>query len=146
MKQSLSVFILSLLISFIYSDLYAEAEHLIKPDFSKESIRSINETPGKFGNYNVDAYVVFIYQCLPCPEDAQCKPCMRDNIVISEENKKLTGYYLNSSDLVIYTSNSHDFALSQYYKFSITVEEDQARQNPKEAKLIGFEPISSKNQ
>jgi len=50
-------------------------------------------------------YVSKIYTCPPCPPGAMCKPCMGDNIVLSEQDKKLDSYTLTGSDLVVFTKD-----------------------------------------
>jgi len=70
-------------------------------------------------NFYTEGFVAKIYTCPPCPADAQCKPCMRENIVISENNVLIEAYYLTEKDLIIFTENSKNLKLGKKYKFLI---------------------------
>lgn len=52
-------------------------------------IHEINRKAPVSGDFVTVGYVAGIYACPPCPQGAMCKPCMRDNIVISEKKKNL---------------------------------------------------------
>jgi len=56
-------------------------------------------------------FVSKIYTCPPCPAGAQCKPCMRDNIVLSEQDKKLESYTLADGDIIVFTKAPQRFQL-----------------------------------
>lgn len=36
------------------------------------------------GPFRIEGCVIQIYKCPPCPEGAQCKPCLGDHVVISD--------------------------------------------------------------
>ena len=56
--------------------------------------------------FKTQAYVVYKYACPHCPEGTQCKPCMGDNVVISEADGKFENYNdLNSSRMIVYLPN-----------------------------------------
>jgi hypothetical protein len=37
------------------------------------------------GPFRIEGYVTEIYKCPPCPEGAQCKPCLGDHLVITDD-------------------------------------------------------------
>ena len=82
-------------------------------DFKKN-----NFTPGI---YKTEGYIVKKYTCPICPQGAQCKPCMKNNIIISEENKTSETYSLTDKDLIIFTNNPNQFTLNKKYTFTIKV-------------------------
>lgn len=74
------------------------------------------------GSYNTEGYVVKMFTCPPCPTRVLCKPCMGENIVISEESKILTDYSsLTDNELIIFAQNPKQFQLGKKYQFSIQI-------------------------
>lgn len=53
----------------------------------------------------VEGWVSRTYTCPPCPPDALCKPCMGNNLVLSEENKRLADWTLATGDLLVFTGD-----------------------------------------
>ena len=90
-------------------------------NFAFYPIHEIKLNKFNSGTYNTEGYVVKIYTCPPCPKGAQCKPCMRDNIVISENNKLLEVYSLSDEEMVLFADNPKQFELGEKYKFSIKI-------------------------
>ena len=94
------------------------------------------------GNFNTEGFVVKIYTCSPCPPDALCKPCMRDNIVISENNNLLDAYSLTDNELIIFTNNPKQFELGKKYKFSVKILDYKSTGEPiNDVELIGYTSI-----
>lgn len=50
-----------------------------------------------------------------------CKPCMRDNIVISMNEKIFESYLLTEDELIVFTENPERFKLGKKYKFIIKI-------------------------
>ena len=94
------------------------------------------------GNFNVEGYVVKIYTCPQCPQDASCKPCMKDNIVLSENNDLLEAYSLTENELVVFSNNTGQFKLGGKYRFSITIGDRKTTGEPiNDIELIGYDSI-----
>jgi hypothetical protein len=54
------------------------------------------------GSATVTGYVTYLYRCPPCPPGAMCKPCMGDNLVLSDAPKQVTSYSdVGDEDLVV---------------------------------------------
>lgn len=91
------------------------------------------------GTYDTEGYVVKIYTCPPCPKGAQCKPCMRDNIVISENNKLLETYSLSDKEMILFADKQKLFNLGKKYKFSIKILDYNSTGEPmNDIEVIGF--------
>ena len=90
-------------------------------NFAFYPIHEIKSNKFNSGTYNTEGYVVKIYTCPPCPKGAQCKMCMRDNIVISENNKLLEAYSLSDKEMILFANSPKQFELGKKYKFSINI-------------------------
>lgn len=106
-------------------------------------IHEIKQNKFSSGTYNTEGYVVKIYTCPPCPKGAQCKPCMRDNIVISENNQLLEAYSLSDKEMVLFASNPKQFELGKKYQFSIRMLDYKSTGEPiNDAEIIGYNSLS----
>ena len=92
---------------------------------SIETLKSKKTIPEFF---EVTGYVVKKYQCPICPPDKKCKPCMKENIVISDQNKQLNLYTLSNKELIIFTRKIESFDLGVKYTFVLR-KTDQASTN-----------------
>lgn len=94
------------------------ADNLPMPGFY--SIHEIKKSkPGS--TYTTQGYVVYKYQCPPCPDGAQCKPCMRENVVISEQNKIFENYNdLGDTELVVLAEKTGELQLGEKYYFIVS--------------------------
>ncbi len=108
-------------------------------------INEIKQNNFTSGNFNTEGYVVKIYTCPPCPNDpsaGMCKPCDRDNIVISENNKILETYSLTENELIIFVENPKQFELGKKYKFSIKILDYKSTGEPiNYIELVGYDLI-----
>ncbi len=104
------------------------------------TISELNRQNPKEGIFETRGFVVKIYTCPLCPPDSQCKPCMKDNIVISEENKDLENYNLSNKNLIIFVKEPKSFEKGREYLFKIRVTD----QKTTSAKLKDIEILASK--
>src|SRR3989338_8095934 len=104
-------------------------------------IPEINNINPKSGTeFNTGGFVVKIFKCPPCPKTALCEPCMPDNIVISEDKKKLETYDLNERDLIVFVKEPNQFKIGTEYGFSLRVMERKINmQNINDIELLGYE-------
>ena len=106
------------------------------------SVSNLNEKRPKKGIFETRGFVAKIYTCPPCPPETECKPCMKGNIVISEENKILDGYELTKKELIIFTNKSESFTKGKEYKFKIKITADKTTSaNLNDAELISADTI-----
>lgn len=103
-------------------------------------ISELNALNPPFGTYEVSGYVVKIYECPPCPEDARCKPCMPGHIVIAERRSRFAEYVLTDKEMIVFVDDPGSLRVNRKYRFLIQIlnvkSADQVLNNPK---LIYFE-------
>ncbi|MFA6432339.1 MAG: hypothetical protein WCV82_00775 [Candidatus Paceibacterota bacterium] len=113
-------------------------------DYQSYSIHELKEKSLQPGSYNTEGYVVKRYECPPCPAGAQCKPCMRNNIVISENNIPLKTYNLSNTELVIFVDYSQRFEIGKKYRFSIKLLDSNTTDEAiNDVELVGFNQLES---
>ncbi|MBI3033203.1 hypothetical protein HYY69_07035 [Candidatus Woesearchaeota archaeon] len=100
----------------------------------------IKEKPTE-GNFNIDAYVVDVYFCPPCPKGALCKTCGSDFIIISD-----TPNYLENDNLRIDLdiNTAKQFQEGKKYRFSIKyrLQKNAVYQTESEIiKLVGYDEL-----
>ncbi len=92
--------------------------------------------------FKTDAYVVFKFECPDCPEGSQCKPCMGDNIIVSEINEEVKDYNdLNSSRIILFLNDAGQLELHKKYRFLVnfdTVETDPSGNTAYKGRLVNF--------
>lgn len=86
-------------------------------------ISELNKLKPESGTFEIKGFVAKIYTCPPCPPDAKCKPCMRDNIVVSEENKILDSYNLTDKEITVFPNKAESFSTGKQYQFTIKITE-----------------------
>ena len=106
-------------------------------DYDFYEIRELKKSNLTDGNYNTEGYVVDIYEC-SCPFGAQCEPCGRENIIISQNNNRVD--YLSENDLLILVNNPRQFELGKYYRFSIEILDQKTilEESINDIELIGY--------
>lgn len=112
-------------------------------DYQSISIHELKRLNPESGFYNTEGYVAKIYSCPACPPGVICKPCMRDNIVISEQKITLDLYTLTDSELIIFVSNPKQFKLGMKYNFSIQIRDSRFLTNEhinNDVRLVGYSP------
>ncbi len=107
-------------------------------------ISQINKEKPNKGTFKTEGFVVKIYTCPVCPPDSMCKPCMGNNIVISEENKNLESYDLTEKDLIIFTDKSESFTIGENYYFNIKITEQHTTSSDyNDVELLSSEMIKN---
>ena len=92
------------------------------------------------GPFRVTAYVLDIYKCPPCPPPNQCKPCIPDNIVVTDETdaKDLS----RIKRLRIYTDKTDQFEAKKKYVFTVKIKGSAPAGRPIDSvELVGFESV-----
>ena len=108
-------------------------------------IHEIKSNKFDSGTFNTEGYVVKSYTCPSCPAGAQCKPCMRDNVVISENNKLLETYSLTDKEMILFADNPKQFELGEKYTFSIKIlDYKSTSESINDVEIIGYN-LFSKN-
>lgn len=111
-----------------------KAQMLDAPKYSISGLKGLGP-----GNYSTEGFVVKKYTCPPCPQDMLCKPCMRDNIVISENDDLVQGYDLTENELIIFTNEVNQFQLGKKYTFYIQITGLRSTSEPvNDVELLGY--------
>lgn len=84
------------------------------------SIPELNQHRFNHGTYETEGYVTFIYTCA-CIQVATCKPCMDDNIIVSDSNALKPGYDLTNEDLIIFLKEKSRFQSGKRYRFIVQI-------------------------
>ena len=96
------------------------------------------------GEYRTEGFVAKIYACPPCPPRAMCKPCMRDNIVITERGVRLDAYALTEKEMILFTRGPGIFEVGRRYSFTFRITEGKSTSEPiNDAELVSHRPLGS---
>ena len=107
--------------------------------YSISQIKRGNLLPG---DYQSEGYVVKIYTCPACPPPKQCKPCMGNNLVISETNQLIDNYNLTNQQLIIFTDNVEIFKLGKKYRFTLQLTDQKTTLEPiNDLNLIDYQLV-----
>ena len=85
------------------------------------------------GNATVTGYVTYLYRCPPCPPGAKCKPCMGDNLVLSDAPKQVADYAdVGDGDLIVLADRAQLDALKvgNRYRLEIDIGPEKHLSNP----------------
>ncbi|MBV9242180.1 MAG: hypothetical protein JO314_09245 [Acidobacteria bacterium] len=90
--------------------------------------------------FQIDAQVLDVYKCPPCPPHAMCKPCIPDNIVVVDRIAREHGAELIR--LRIYTEETDKFVQNGNYRFTVKVRGKLSEgAQIADVDLISFEPL-----
>lgn len=94
------------------------------------------------GTFNTEGYIVKTYTCPPCPAEAECKPCMRNNIVISEYGERINSYSLPDTAMILFTDDPKQFAFGTKYNFWIRILDSSTTNEPiNDVEILSFNVI-----
>ena len=96
------------------------------------------------GPFRIEGYVIDIYKCPPCPPQAMCKPCIPDNIVVTDniDEKDVS----RIKRLRISTDKPEQFELKKKYTFTVKVKGKAPPGHAiQDVDLISFEPVKRSN-
>ena len=141
-RYYLSIIILILTLLGVYSYLSYQPQQNSAADDNFYSISELKQNNFNTGEFTTEGYVVKIYTCPICPAGYQCKPCMRNNLIISENNQFLANYALTNKELIVFTDNIQPFELGQRYKFTVKILDSKSTTEPiNDIELTGFNLI-----
>jgi len=137
MKQAL--LILLVLTSFLAPATFTRGQETAKPPLL--TFDDLQKNDGIDGSFRIEGYVLDIYKCPPCPPGAMCKPCIPDNVVITDtaEPKDLS----KINRLRIFTENTDQFEPKKKYSFTVKLKQPfPAGQAITTVDLVSFEPLN----
>lgn len=101
--------------------------------------RALNATSGA---YQVEGYVAKQYQCPPCPLDVQCKPCMRNNVLLAEVPESLELYPERGNYLIVFTEHPELLQKEVHYRVKLKVLTQKTTQHGgNDVELVSFERL-----
>jgi hypothetical protein len=74
------------------------------------------------GEILVRGWVVYAYACPACPPGVQCKPCMDDNVVLSDERRRVASYQqVRPDEVVVFAPSSAGLVVGERYTMRVRV-------------------------
>jgi len=111
-------------------------------DAPTATIHELNDKRVPLSTYTVEGYTVKLYDCPPCPRGAMCKPCMGNNIVLSENKLPIETYdNLSSTDLIVFVDRAKQFDVGAKYRMTVKVSEHSTTgigSSLNDVELVGF--------
>src|SRR5438093_85205 len=77
------------------------------------TFEDLKKNDGIEGQFRIEGYVLDIYKCPPCPPGVMCKPCIPDNLVITDAADPKDLSKINR--LRIFTDKPEQFELKKKY-------------------------------
>ena len=117
--------------------------HGLATELTIQSIHEVKVSLDKQSTFKITGYVIKKYTCPPCPSNMQCKPCMSNNIVISENNQIIDSYSLvGKNEMILFYNNPNQLSLGKKYIFVIkVVDRKTTHQKIKDLLLISHHKI-----
>jgi len=90
--------------------------------------------------FKIEGYVIQTYKCPPCPPRMQCKPCIGNHIVVTDNVEEKNAALIKR--LRIFTDKPEQFELKKMYSFVVKVR-GKVREGHaiEEVDLISFQPL-----
>lgn len=85
------------------------------------SVEDLIRKAPKEGLFEIVGYVVSKYQCPPCPPQDQCKPCMKEHVVVSSSPEMLRSYPPRSDCVIVFTYEVESIKVGTRYKMQVRV-------------------------
>jgi hypothetical protein len=75
------------------------------------------------GAFTVTGYAAKVLTCPPCPPGALCKPCMGDNVVLSDDKTPITSYQnLGPREMIIFGESADITRMHVGERYRVSVE------------------------
>jgi len=94
------------------------------------TVHQLKTEPMAGVNYLVQGFVIYKHQCPSCPEGTEgiCAPCPHPYMIISDNDKILTGANeLDVNEMVLHMDNVEDFLLGRKYYFELQITPSDSR-------------------
>jgi hypothetical protein len=109
-KQAIS-FVLAMACTFL--PVASEASPLAITDLLKSN-------PAQ-GEYEITGYIAKRHSCPVCSQESMCKPCMRNNVLLSSKKEILESYPPDGEYVVVFTDAPMKLKLQAFYKLKVRV-------------------------
>jgi hypothetical protein len=109
------------------------------------TFEDLQKNDGVEGPFRIEGFVINIYKCPPCPPLATCKPCLPDNIEVTDNPDEKNPALIRR--LRILTDKPQEFGLKKKYSFVVKVKGQPPRGRAIESvDLISFDPVKESKQ
>jgi hypothetical protein len=114
-----------------------------QPDDGSLSVTQLRASnPRPASTHRLRGFVVKRYACPPCPPNALCKPCMGNNIVLSDDDEPHELYDLDERDVIVFTDTPMSFALGAQLTIEVRVLDRQSsNKGIADLELVKREPM-----
>ena len=133
----------ALLIVLVLATLLALATFTLAQESAKPPLLTFDDlknNDGIDGPFRIEGYVLDIYKCPPCPPGAMCKPCIPDNVVITDTAGPKDLSKINR--LRIFADKPDQFERKKKYSFTVKLKQPfPAGQAITSVDLVSFEPV-----
>jgi len=75
------------------------------------------------GEYRVEAYLVGMELCEPCPEDAACERCRDENLALSDTPVLVQGYTAPGEGYLLLRPMKRRYTLGRKYRWKVVIPE-----------------------
>jgi len=131
----------ALLILLVLATLFAPATFSLGQEPARLPLLTFDDlkkNDGIEGPFRIEGYVLDIYKCPPCPPGATCKPCIPDNVVITDTADPKDLSKINR--LRIFTDKPAQFEQKKKYAFTVKLKQPlPAGQAITAVDLVSFE-------
>ena len=98
------------------------------------------------GPFRIEGHVIQIYKCPPCPEGAQCKPCLGDHVVITDKPDEKDPVLIRRLRIFAGRPELEQLEVAKKYSFLVKVRGKIHDGKPvEEVDLISFESLETKS-
>ena len=89
------------------------------------SVAQFRQLAPTSGEHEISGYIAKRYRCPLCPAGAVCKPCMGNNVLVSQANELHTSYPSAGEFLVVFTDAPERLSIGKKYSLTVEVLESQ---------------------
>ena len=94
------------------------------------------------GSFRIEGIVNDIYKCPPCPEGAQCKPCLGDHLTITDNPDEKNPALKRRLRIFAKAPELDQLEVARKYSFLVTVRGKLHVGRPvEEVDLLSFDPV-----
>ena len=85
------------------------------------SVSQFRQLAPRTGEFQIEGYIAKRFRCPACPNAAQCKPCIGNSVLVSQDDEVLQSYPSEGNYLVVFTDVPERLEVSKFYRFNVKV-------------------------